>query len=50
MGRSPKDIQEQITYPLTTSLLGVPGLKPPKHFHVGMSFIYIIFEEDIEFY
>ena len=24
MGRSPKDIQEQITYPLTTSLLGIP--------------------------
>ena len=27
MGRSPKDIQEQITYPLTTSLLGIPGVK-----------------------
>ena len=26
MGRSPKDIQEQITYPLTTSLLGIPNL------------------------
>ena len=25
--RSPKDIQDQITYPLTTSLLGIPGLK-----------------------
>ena len=27
MGRSPKDIQDQITYPLTTSLLGIPGVK-----------------------
>ena len=27
MGRSPKDVQEQITYPLTTSLLGIPGVK-----------------------
>ena len=27
MGRSPKDIQEQVTYPLTTALLGIPGVK-----------------------
>ena len=27
MGRSPKDIQEQITYPLTTYILGIPGVK-----------------------
>jgi len=51
MGRSPKDIQEQITYPLTTSLLGVPGVKTIRSSSMfGMSFIYIIFEENIEFY
>lgn len=51
MGRSPKDIQEQITYPLTTSLLGIPGVKTIRSTSMfGMSFIYIIFEEDIEFY
>ncbi|WP_410879608.1 efflux RND transporter permease subunit [Myroides sp. DW712] len=51
MGRSPKDIQEQITYPLTTSLLGVPGVKTIRSSSMfGMSFIYIIFEEDVEFY
>ncbi len=51
MGRSPKDIQEQITYPLTTSLLGIPGVKTIRSSSMfGMSFIYIIFEEDIEFY
>jgi len=51
MGRSPQDIQEQITYPLTTSLLGVPGVKTIRSTSMfGMSFIYIIFEEDIEFY
>ncbi len=51
MGRSPKDIQEQITYPLTTSLLGVPGVKTIRSTSMfGMSFIYVIFEEDIEFY
>lgn len=51
MGRSPKDIQEQITYPLTTSLLGIPGVKTIRSTSMfGMSFIYIIFEDDIEFY
>jgi Cu(I)/Ag(I) efflux system membrane protein CusA/SilA len=51
MGRSPKDIQEQITYPLTTSLLGIPGVKTIRSTSMfGMSFIYIIFKDDIEFY
>ena len=27
MGKSPKDIEDQITYPLTTSLLGISGVK-----------------------
>lgn len=50
-GRSPKDIQDQITYPLTTSLLGIPGVKTIRSSSMfGMSFIYIIFEEDVEFY
>jgi Cu(I)/Ag(I) efflux system membrane protein CusA/SilA len=51
MGRSPKDIQEQITYPLTTSLLGIPGVKTIRSSSMfGMSFIYIIFNDNIEFY
>src|SRR5690554_454298 len=51
MGRSPKDIQEQITYPLTTSLLGIPGVKTIRSSSMfGMSFIYIIFEDNVEFY
>ncbi|MDR2815812.1 MAG: efflux RND transporter permease subunit, partial [Proteiniphilum sp.] len=51
MGRSPKDIQDQITYPLTTSLLGISGVKTIRSTSMfGMSFIYIIFEEDAEFY
>jgi Cu(I)/Ag(I) efflux system membrane protein CusA/SilA len=51
MGRSPKDIQNQITYPLTTSLLGIPGVKTIRSTSMfGMSFIYIIFDDDIEFY
>lgn len=51
MGRSPKDIQDQITYPLTTSLLGVPGVKTIRSSSMfGMSFIYVIFEDEVEFY
>ena len=50
-GRSPQDIEDQITYPLTTSLLGIPGVRSIRSTSMfGFSIIYIIFEEDIEFY
>ncbi len=50
-GRSPQDIEDQITYPLTTTLLGIPGVKTIRSSSMfGFSSIYIIFEEDIEFY
>jgi len=51
MGRSPKDIQDQVTYPLTTALLGIPGVKTVRSTSMfGMSFIYIIFNDNVEFY
>ncbi len=51
MGRSPQDVEDQITYPLTTALLGLPGVKSVRSSSAfGFSSIYIIFEEDIEFY
>lgn len=50
-GRSPHDIEDQITYPLTTTLLGIPGVKTIRSSSMfGFSSIYIIFEEDVEFY
>jgi len=50
-GHSPQDIEDQITYPLTTSLLGIPGVKTIRSLSMfGFSSIYIIFEENIEFY
>ncbi|MHC4320792.1 MAG: efflux RND transporter permease subunit [Planctomycetota bacterium] len=50
-GRSPQDVEDQITYPLTVSLLGVPGVKTIRSYSFfGFSSIYIIFNEDIEFY
>jgi Cu(I)/Ag(I) efflux system membrane protein CusA/SilA len=51
MGRSPKDIQDQVTYPLTTSLLGIPGVKTVRSTSMfGMSFIYVIFKDKVDFY
>ena len=50
-GRSPQDIEDQISYPLTVSLLGIPGIKTIRSFSMfGFSSIYIIFKEDVEFY
>src|SRR5665648_510520 len=51
MGRSPKDMQDQVTFPLTTALLGIPGVQTVRSTSMfGMSFIYIIFKDNIEFY
>lgn len=51
MGRSPQDVEDQITYPLTVSLLGVPGVKTIRSYSFfGFSTIYVIFKEDVEFY
>ena len=51
MGRSPQDVEDQIGYPLTVSLLGVPGVKTIRSYSMfGFSLIYVIFEEDVEFY
>ena len=50
-GRSPQDIEDQITYPLTTTLLGISGVKSIRSTSMfGFSSIYIIFNEDVEFY
>lgn len=50
-GRSPQDIEDQISYPLTTTLLGIPGVKTIRSSSMfGFSSIYIIFEEEVEFY
>ncbi len=51
MGRSPQDVEDQISYPLTVALLGVPGVKTIRSYSMfGFSSIYIIFKEDVEFY
>ncbi len=50
-GRSPQDIEDQITYPMTVSLMGIPGVKTIRSYSMfGFSTIYIIFDEGVEFY
>ena len=51
MGQSPQDIEDQITYPLTTALLGIPNVKTIRSSSIfGLSSIYIIFEDGVDFY
>ncbi|MCF6222433.1 MAG: efflux RND transporter permease subunit [Flavobacteriaceae bacterium] len=51
MGQSPQDIEDQITYPLTTALLGIPNVKTIRSNSIfGLSSIYIIFEDGVDFY
>lgn len=51
MGRSPQDVEDQISYPLTTALLGIPGVKSVRSNSMfGFSSIYLIFTDDVEFY
>jgi len=50
-GRSPRDVEDQITYPLTTALLGIPGVRTVRSTSAfGFSTIYVIFGDDVEFY
>ena len=50
-GRSPQDVDDQVTYPLTVALLGMPGVKTIRSFSAfGFSTVYVIFDEDAEFY
>ena len=51
MGQSPQDVEDQITYPLTTALLGISGVKTIRSSSIfGLSSIYIIFEDNVDFY
>ncbi len=50
-GRSPQDIEAQITYPLSTLLQGIPGVKTVRATSAfGFSTIYVIFESHTDFY
>jgi Cu(I)/Ag(I) efflux system membrane protein CusA/SilA len=51
MGRSPQIIEDQVTYPLVSNLQGVPKVKNIRGSSMfGMSFVYVIFEDDVDIY
>jgi Cu(I)/Ag(I) efflux system membrane protein CusA/SilA len=50
-GRSPKDVEDQITFPLSVNLQGLPGVKTVRSSSAfGFSIVYIIFKDNIDFY
>ncbi|MCI0596781.1 MAG: efflux RND transporter permease subunit, partial [candidate division Zixibacteria bacterium] len=50
-GRAPQIVEDQITYPLTSNLLGLPHVKAVRGTSMfGFSWIYIIFEDDVDLY
>lgn len=51
MGRSPKDIEDQVTYPLSVALQAVPGSKSVRGKSMfGFSFVQVTFEDNVDFY
>ena len=51
MGRSPKDVEDQITYPLSIALQAVPGAKSVRGKSMfGFSFVQVTFGDDVDFY
>ncbi|MEO9594346.1 efflux RND transporter permease subunit, partial [Rhodopirellula bahusiensis] len=50
-GRSPKDIEDQVTYPLSVSLLAVPGAESVRGKSMfGYSFVQVTFKDSVDFY
>ncbi len=50
-GRSPRDVEDQVSYPLSTALLGISGVRTVRSSSAfGFSSIYVIFQDDVDFY
>lgn len=50
-GQAPKLVEDQVTYPLTTTMLSVPGAKTVRGFSsFGASYVYVIFEDGTDLY
>jgi len=51
MGRSPQDVEDQISYPMTVALQGIQNVKTIRSYSMfGFSMIYMIFDEGMDFY
>lgn len=50
-GQAPQIVENQVTYPLVTTMLSVPGAKTVRGFSFyGDSFVYVLFEDDTDLY
>ncbi|HEX6323600.1 MAG TPA: CusA/CzcA family heavy metal efflux RND transporter [Vicinamibacterales bacterium] len=50
-GHSPQEVEDQVTYPMTVNLQGLPGVRVVRSQSAfGFSMIYVIFEDDIDLY
>ena len=50
-GQSPRVVEDQVTYPLTTTMMSVPGAKAVRGFSFfGDSFVYVLFEDGTDLY
>jgi len=50
-GQSPRVVEDQVTYPITTTMLSVPGAQVVRGYSFfGASFVYVIFEDGIDMY
>src|ERR671924_1861986 len=51
MGRSPQEVEDQVTYPLVTNLQGLPGVRTVRASSAfSFSMVNIIFEDDVDLY
>ncbi|MFD1185308.1 efflux RND transporter permease subunit [Pontibacter rugosus] len=51
MGRNPKIMEDQITYPLVSNLQGIPKIKSIRAASMfGMSFIFVVFQDEVDVY
>jgi Cu(I)/Ag(I) efflux system membrane protein CusA/SilA len=50
-GQAPQIVENQVTYPLTTTMLSVPGAKAVRGFSMfGDSFVYVLFDDGVDLY
>jgi Cu(I)/Ag(I) efflux system membrane protein CusA/SilA len=50
-GRSPQDVDDQVTYPLTISLTGTPGVKTIRSMSgFGFAMVFVIFKDEVDYY
>src|ERR1043166_10142428 len=51
MGRSPTLVEDQVTYPIVSKLIGTPHVTDVRGFSMfGMSFVYVVFDEGVDIY